>query len=291
LTGVKQSPGSKSQMNSPKGESAKVILERYGLTPKKSLGQNFLSDNRVLAQIAACGTLTRKDTVLEIGPGVGSLTHHLADLAGKVIAVELDDRLIPILQERLSGYENVRIIHGDILLMDPGHLFEQSYKVVSNIPYYITGAILRHLLSTYPRPSRITMTIQAEVADRLTASPGDMSILSVTTQYFGKIKREFTVKAGSFWPSPEVDSKVVSLILNKELPLSQGEEEALFQLVKVGFSHKRKQLRKNLRAIIPSKQEIERVFLATGIDGTRRAETLSVAEWLRLYWAINTQEN
>jgi len=278
-------------MKSSPGESAKEILKRYGISPKKSLGQNFLTDDNILAQIAACGGVQRSDAVLEIGPGIGSLTRHLAELAGNVIAIELDDRLIPVLRDQLSGYGNVTVIHGDILSLDPGRLFGHSYKVVSNVPYYITGAILRHLLTTPPRPDQITMTVQTEVADRLTALPGDMSILSVTTQYFGAVRKEFTVRAGSFWPAPEVDSTVISLTLSKEFPLKSGEEEALFNLVKVGFSHKRKQLAKNLRAMINSKSRLDRIFQSSGIDGSRRAQTLSVAEWIWLFQAINYTAN
>lgn len=264
----------------------RIILEQYDLKPKRSLGQNFLSDDNILAQIADCGNLSRADTVLEIGPGLGSLTRHLSHCAGKIIAIELDNRLIPILETRLAGSDNVRIIEGDILLVDLASLLGADYKVVANVPYYITGAILRHLLSTVTKPSRITMTVQQEVATRLTSSPGKMSIMSVIAQYYGHVEHAFTIKAGSFWPRPEVDSSVINIILKGELPLDQSEEEDLFRVVKVGFSQKRKQLQKNLRSIIGSRPQIQNVLESAGIDGTRRAETLSVEEWITLYSVI-----
>ena len=254
--------------------------------PKKSLGQNFLSDDNILAEIAASANLTPDDHVLEIGPGLGSLTRHLAKSAGQVIAIELDDRLIPILKAQVKGLDNVIILHGDILKLEPTAYLPIGYKVVANVPYYITGAILRHLLTTEPKPSQMIMTVQREVATRLTALPGKMSVLSVTAQYYAQISKVFTIKAGSFWPPPEVDSSVISLDVRERYLLETNEEEALFRVVKVGFSQKRKQLQKNLRAIIDSRSDIQMVLELAGIDGRRRAETLSVDEWIALFTAI-----
>jgi len=264
----------------------RLIFERNGLMPKKSLGQNFLSDDNILAEIAASANLTPDDHVLEIGPGLGSLTRHLAKSAGQVIAIELDDRLIPILKAQVKGLDNVIILHGDILKLEPTAYLPIGYKVVANVPYYITGAILRHLLTTEPKPSQMIMTVQREVATRLTALPGKMSVLSVTAQYYAQISKVFTIKAGSFWPPPEVDSSVISLDVRERYLLETNEEEALFRVVKVGFSQKRKQLQKNLRAIIDSRSDIQMVLELAGIDGRRRAETLSVDEWIALFTAI-----
>jgi 16S rRNA (adenine1518-N6/adenine1519-N6)-dimethyltransferase len=264
----------------------RLILGQYGLSPKKSLGQNFLSDDNILAAMAACADLNPDDKVLEIGPGLGSLTHHLANLAAQVVAIELDDRFIPILQAQFEGIDNVIVIHGDILKMDPSAYLGSNYKVVANVPYYITGAILRHLLSSAFKPTQMTLTVQKEVAARLTALPGKMSILSVTAQYYGQISNVLTIKAGSFWPRPEVDSAVINLILRRQLPLQPHEESAIFHVVKVGFSQKRKQLHKNLRAIVDSRTDVQKALRMADIDGTRRAETLSIDEWLSLYIAI-----
>ena len=239
-----------------------------------------------MAAIADSANLNRDDQVLEIGPGLGSLTYHLAHEAGEVVAIELDDRLIPILQDQLEGLDNVIVIHGDILQMDPAAYLRSGYKLVANVPFYITGAILRHLLTSVPKPTQMTMTVQQEVATRLTALPGKMSILSVTAQYYGRITNVLTIKAGSFWPRPEVDSRVINLILREQLPFEPQEEDALFSVVKVGFSQKRKQLQKNLRAIIDSRAEVQNVMRKADIDGTRRAETLSINEWISLYNAI-----
>jgi 16S rRNA (adenine1518-N6/adenine1519-N6)-dimethyltransferase len=245
-----------------------------------------LSDDNILATMVACANLNPDDQVLEIGPGLGSLTYHLANLAAQVVAIELDDRFIPILQAQLQGLDNVIVIHGDILKMDPADYLGSDYKVVANVPYYITGAILRHLLTSSPKPAQMTMTVQQEVAARLTALPGKMSILSVTAQYYGQITNELTIKAGSFWPRPEVDSAVINLVLRRQLSLEAHEEDALFRVVKVGFSQKRKQLQKNLRAIVDSRDDIQNVLRKAEIDGTRRAETLNIDEWILLYNAI-----
>ena len=245
-----------------------------------------MSDDNILAAIAACAKLKPGDQVLEIGPGVGALTRHLAHNARQVVAIELDDRLIPILQSQLEGLDNVIIVHGDILQMEPASYLGSGYKVVANVPYYITGAIFQHLLTSLPKPAQMTITVQKEVATRLTALPGKMSILSVTAQYYGRITNVLTIKAGSFWPRPTVDSAVINFVLREQLPLEPNEEDVLFRIVKVGFSQKRKQLQKNLRTIIDSRAEVQNVLQKADIDGTRRAETLSINEWVSLYKAI-----
>jgi 16S rRNA (adenine1518-N6/adenine1519-N6)-dimethyltransferase len=265
-------------MNHPK-----QILNRYAIQPKKSLGQTFLVEQTILRRICDLASLTETDEVLEIGPGLGSLTSILADTAGRVTAVELDDRLIPILGEELACYDNVRLIHDDVLNVNPSELIGDSYKVVANLPYYITGAILRHLLEFQYKPETMILTVQKEVADRLTAKPGDMSILSVSVQLHGEISNEFIIRAGSFWPKPDVDSAVVRFIAHPHPLITHSEQKSFMRLVKIGYSSKRKQLQKNLRAILADRDIIQEVFSAADIDGTRRAQTLSIAEWLSLY--------
>ena len=184
------------------------ILDRYGIAPKQSLGQNFLHDEGLLARIVAAADLSSGDAVLEIGPGLGALTRQLAQAAGRVVAVELDDRLLPVLRYELEPFANVEIVHGDILTFDVGAHFDGPFVVVANVPYYITGAILRRLLEGHPRPKRMVMTVQREVADRLTATPPRMSLLAVGVQYYGSVRLVGAVKAGAFWPRPEVDSAV-----------------------------------------------------------------------------------
>ncbi len=259
------------------------LLQRYGLRPKKGLGQNFLVEEVALQRIVAAGDLNQDDAVLEIGPGLGALTRRLAEAAGRVVAVEIDDRFLPVLQEQLAGTGNVEVVEGDILQLDPAALMGGPYKVVANLPYYITAAVLRHLLETTPQPSLMVLTVQLEVAQRLTAQPGDMSLLAISVQFYGQVRQVARIKAGSFYPRPEVDSAVVRVDLGQEPSLSGVDEQHFFRLVRAGFSQRRKQLHNSLRAGlgVPS-DEIEALLNAAGIDGRRRAETLSLAEWGRL---------
>lgn len=266
----------------------KHLLAQYGFSPKKSLGQNFLFDDQVLGRIAGAAGLQKDDQVLEIGPGLGALTRHLAERAGRVVAIELDDRLLPILESELSTYPNVVLVHGDILEADPAGWFGNNpYKVVANVPYYITGAILRHLLTGRSRPTRLVLTVQKEVAQRLTAGQGEMSLLAVSVQFYGAVEIVGELKAGTFWPRPDVDSAIVRVDVRPE-PLV-ADEEAFFRLVRAGFSQKRKQLQKNLRGLGYGKREIRQLMETAGIDPKRRAETLSLAEWKNLFELIEKE--
>ena len=263
----------------------KILLAAHGLEAKKSLGQNFLFDDNVLARIADAADLQGADEVLEIGPGLGALTRQLAARARRVVAVELDGRLLPILQQELADLDNVEIIHGDILDQDPGALFKGNYKVVANVPYYITGAIMRHLLGSSHKPRTMVLTLQKEVAERLTAVPPQMSLLAVSVQYYGRVERIATIKAGAFWPRPDVDSAVIRFELAPQAE-DAAKEEAFFELVRAGFSQKRKQLHKNLRQLPADQTAVARALAKATIDGRRRAETLSLEEWHALAIAI-----
>lgn len=263
------------------------LLNRYGISPKKSLGQNFLADPQILSRISSAADLDHEDEILEIGPGLGSLTKHLAPHVKRVVAVELDERLIPILNDQLAAFENVELVHADILELDLAEYFDSNYKVVANVPYYITGAILRHILSSNHKPSIMVLTVQEEVAERMAARPGQMSILSTTVQMYAQVEVLFNIKAGAFWPRPDVDSAVVLLSLY-EIPVVKPEdEEGFLRLVKLGFSQKRKQLQKNLRALGYSRKELMSSLAQVGVDGRRRAETLSIEEWLEVYQALS----
>ena len=258
----------------------KDLLRHYGLEPKKSLGQNFLFDENVLRRIVWAADLQPEDSVLEVGPGLGALTRLLAETAVSVTAVELDDRLLPILQRELSPFPNITLIQGDILAQTVTALFPGPYKVVANVPYYITGAILRHLLDGQPKPSRLVLTVQKEVADRVTAVPPDMSLLAVSVQCYGRVQKVADIKAGSFWPTPEVDSAVIRVTLTDSSAMNQAPYATrFFQTVKVGFSQKRKQLQKNLRGLALPDGQAEAALQQAGIDGRRRAETLTLDEW------------
>jgi 16S rRNA (adenine1518-N6/adenine1519-N6)-dimethyltransferase len=257
----------------------KELLDRYQIEPKKSLGQNFLFDENVLWRIVDAAELEPADRVLEIGPGLGALTRLLAQTAVSVTAIELDDRLLPILRYELAAFPNVNLVHGDILQHDPARWFDRPYKVVANVPYYITGAILRHLLAAEHKPTRLVLTVQKEVAERLTAVPPHMSLLAVSAQYFGPVQRVATLKAGAFWPRPDVDSAVIRLDVTNPHPANEAQ---FFRVARAGFSQKRKQLHNNLHQLGLTKEELDTLLATAGIDGRRRAETLTLQEWQQL---------
>lgn len=264
--------------------NARSVLRRYGLRADKSLGQNFLQDAAGLKAIVEAAKIEPTDTVLEIGPGLGSLTRYLAVSAQTVVAVELDQRLIAPLGGILAPHANVRIVHGNILDLAPGDLIDsQEYIVVANIPYYITSAVIRHLLESGVKPRRIVLTIQKEVAERICAGPGDMSLLALSVQVYGNPYIAATIPAEAFYPSPNVDSAVLRVDIFERPRIEPELLETFFKLTKAGFSQKRKTLRNSLSAglHIPPSEAADRLTRA-GIDPGRRAETLSIEEWERL---------
>ena len=264
--------------------NAEALLRRYHLHAHKGLGQNFLQDPLALEGIVAASQIQPTDIVLEIGPGLGSLTRYLAAAAKEVIAVELDGNLIPPLKAVLAPYENINVIHGDILKLSPENLIsEDNYLVVANIPYYITSAVIRHLLESKSRPRRIVLTIQKEVAQRICAKPGDMSLLALSVQVYGAPRLAAQIPAEAFFPAPKVDSAVLIIDI---YPSPKVKEELLgkfFKLVKAGFSQKRKTLRNSLSSGLHiSPTGAVELLNRTNIDPQRRAETLSIEEWERL---------
>jgi 16S rRNA (adenine1518-N6/adenine1519-N6)-dimethyltransferase len=264
-------------------------LEQHGITPKKSLGQNFLHDPNALEKIVEIADIMPEATVLEIGPGTGNLTHILAREAARVIAVEVDDRLIPLLQSEFAALPHVEVIHGDILKLDlTGRLAGKPYVVVANLPYYITSAILRHLFEkTSPRPQRVVVTVQREVAERLVATPGDMSLLAVSVQFYGHPQIAMHLKPAAFWPRPDVESAVVRIDVYAKPPVDVPGEQAFFRVVRAGFGQKRKQLRNALSAGLRlDKTRADQLLNQSGIDPQRRAETLSLEEWATLTRAV-----
>ncbi len=260
------------------------LLKKYGLRPHKGLGQNFLQDPIALERIIAAAEIGPTDTVLEIGPGLGSLTRYLAASAKTVVAVELDQHLLPPLKAVLSPYQNVRLIHGDILELNPGDLIpESNYIVAANVPYYITSAIIRHLLEGPSKPRRIVLTIQKEVAQRICETPGDMSLLALSVQVYGEPRIVAHVPAGAFYPSPNVDSAVLSIEIYANPLIPTNLLDTFFRLIKAGFSQKRKTLRNSLSSGLSiSPARAAELLGQAGIDPQRRAETLSIDEWLGL---------
>lgn len=264
--------------------NAAQLLKAHGLRADKSLGQNFLQDPYALEKIVAAAEILPTDTVLEVGPGLGALTRYLAAAAQHVVAVELDGSLLPVLREVLTGYAQITILHGDILKMPMAEVIPTAdYLVVANIPYYITSALLRHLLESAPRPRRVVLTVQKEVAQRICASPPDMSLLSLSVQVYGTPRVAALIPAGAFHPVPKVDSAVVRMDLSPAPFIPYSLLDTFFALAKAGFSQKRKTLRNSLSAgMRMSPAETESLLRAAGIDPMRRAETLSLEEWREL---------
>ena len=257
------------------------LLRQYSLRPNRRLGQNFLIDPNSIAKVIQAAQIQAGDVVLEIGAGLGSLTRHLAALCQQVVTIELDQAFIPVLQQVLCNYSNVRIIHGDILQIEPTTLFTPSttsFSVVANIPYYITSAVIRHLLEATLRPKQLTLTLQKEVAQRICAAAGEMSLLALSVQLYGQPKIAAHLPAQAFYPIPKVDSAVIRVELFAEPRIA--DTATFFLLAKAGFSQKRKTLRNALSGGLRlSPQQAGQLLLAAGIDPNRRAETLSLTEW------------
>lgn len=270
-------------------------MDRYllmELKAKKSLGQNFLKDEAVLARIIERANLSEKEIVIEVGPGQGVLTELLAKVCKKVIAIELDDRLVPILQEKFKDQKNVEIIHADILEINLPKLIEKefklnniaSYKVVANIPYYITAPIIRLFLETKIPPSEVLFMVQKEVAERIVAKKGAMSILAVSVQYYATAEFCFTVFKESFEPKPKVDSAILRIAYRSQFAAPNKEEvKKFFRVVKAGFSAKRKTLINNLaNSLGLDKKEIEEKLGSLGFSPNTRAQELGVEDWQKL---------
>jgi 16S rRNA (adenine1518-N6/adenine1519-N6)-dimethyltransferase len=264
--------------------SIPALLKRYDIKPDKRLGQNFLVSPSALSKVVDAAKIQPGDWVLEIGAGIGNLTILLAGQAGKVVAVETDHRLIPPLTAALSPFDNVQIICKDILQVNlPQVIGGEKYKVVANIPYNITSAIFRYLLESPLKPASITLTVQKEVAHRICAAPGDLSILALSVQVFGDPQPGPDIPASAFYPKPKVDSKIVHVLLFTSPLVPEPQLDTFFRLVKAGFSQKRKTLRNSLSAGMGwSPAKAGQVLESTGIDPRTRAQSLSIHEWGRL---------
>jgi 16S rRNA (adenine1518-N6/adenine1519-N6)-dimethyltransferase len=286
-------------------ESVMDVMRRYQIDPKRSLGQNFLIDASHLDRIVAAADLVPTDIVLEIGPGLGTLTSRLAAQAGYVVAVELDNRLIELLSADFAGQPHVQIVHGDILELDPPALlatyvpenwrvrlkagYKAGYKVVANLPYYITSVVLRHLLEANPPPSLAVVMVQKEVAERICAAPGDLSLLAVSVQFYAVPRIVQRVPAGAFYPAPKVDSAVLRLEVRPQPAVTSVSPAEFFGVVRAGFGQKRKQLANSLSAgLALPKSVVQEALSRAAIDPTRRAETLTLDEWGALAQAVGT---
>lgn len=276
----------------------RAILERYGFSFKKSLGQNFLIDTNILKKIVSFANLTGDSGAIEIGPGIGALTEQLARAAKKVVAFEIDQRLLPILADTLSPYENVKIIHNDVLKADVKEMIANEFEdtedlmVVANLPYYVTTPIIMKLLEEKPPIRGIVCMLQKEVADRISARPGtkDYGSLSIAIQYYTEAETVMIVPKTVFVPQPNVDSAVIRLTLREKPAVDVRDEAFFFQVTKAAFAQRRKTLLNNLTSQLPDgkqrKAEIVAALEASGIDPARRGETLSLAEFALLSAAL-----
>ncbi|MEH7376043.1 MULTISPECIES: 16S rRNA (adenine(1518)-N(6)/adenine(1519)-N(6))-dimethyltransferase RsmA [Bacillaceae] len=272
----------------------KDILKKYGFSFKKSLGQNFLIDTNILKKIVSFANLTEDSGAIEIGPGIGALTEQLARTSKKVVAFEIDQRLLPILNDTLSPYPNVKIIHNDVLEADVAEVISEEFNdmddimVVANLPYYVTTPIIMKLLEEHLPIRGIVCMLQKEVADRISARPGtkDYGSLSIAVQYYTEAETVMIVPKTVFVPQPNVDSAVIRLTRREHPAVTVTDETFFFQVTRASFAQRRKTLLNNLTSQLPEgkqkKEDILQALSASGIDPARRGETLSLEEFGRL---------
>lgn len=272
----------------------KEILEKYGFSFKKSLGQNFLIDPNILRNIVSHANLTENSGAIEVGPGIGALTEHLAREAKKVVSFEIDQRLLPVLEDTLSPYNNVKIVHSDILKADVAQVIEEEMPgiedimVVANLPYYVTTPILMKLLNDRLPIRGFVVMMQKEVADRITAKPGTKAYgsLSIAIQYYVTAEIAMVVPKTVFMPQPNVDSAVIRLIKHENPPVKVIDEDFLFEVSRASFAQRRKTILNNLQnGLVNGKQNKELILQAlekAGIEPSRRGETLSIQEFGKL---------
>ncbi|WP_027339757.1 16S rRNA (adenine(1518)-N(6)/adenine(1519)-N(6))-dimethyltransferase RsmA [Halonatronum saccharophilum] len=272
-------------------QRTKDILQKHNIKLKKSLGQNFLTDNNILDKIVAEANLSSEDSVIEVGPGIGALTERMSEAAKEVVAVELDNRLIPVLNEIFEEQDNVSIIHGDALEVDFDSLIDGDYKVVANLPYYITTPIIMRFLEESSGAKEIVVMVQKEVGERMVASPGgkDYGILSIAVQYYTEAEIAFGVPSSVFIPRPKVDSAIVSLKVLDYPRAKVEDEDFFFKVVKSAFHQRRKTVRNSLSKapfLSVPRDIIDQALEEVEIDPRRRAEKISVEKFIELSNAI-----
>ena len=257
-------------------KNIKEILESKGIWPSKKLGQNFLVDKNILFKIISSINM-KGENILEVGPGLGTLTKELAKEAKRITAVEKDPLMCRILEETLEDFNNVEVINGDILRFN---IAQKNYKVVANLPYYITSPLIRKLLEDKSPPKEIFLMVQKEVAERICSLPPEMSLLAAAVQFYAKPKILFKVSKNSFWPKPKVDSAFLEI---KPFVEKKIDSYLFFKVVKAGFSHPRKQIVNNLSKELELKKEkIFKILEKSSINPKARAETLSIEDWIKL---------
>ncbi len=276
----------------------KEIKERYGFRLSKSLGQNFLTDKHIIDRIIEAADIDAEDLIIEIGPGIGVLTREAAERAGRVVAVEIDRNLLPILEETLAGYDNVEVINADILKTDVNRIIAGSdcrkATIIGNLPYYITTPIIMNLLERGVKADSMIFMMQKEVADRIRAGAGSKTYgaLSVAVQYYCSAELVTMVPKEVFFPAPKVDSAVLKLHIRKDKPVELNDEAMFFRCIKAGFGQRRKTLANSLQGIGGiDKEEVKECLRSLGIEENRRAETLSIEEFAAIanYFAKEQQ--
>jgi len=270
----------------------KNLLLAYSAHPSKRLGQHFLTDKMVLQKIIQAANLNPEDVVLEVGPGIGNLTLELAKIAKKIVAVEKDFKMVTILRETLRDYGNVKILQGDILKVNLKtlNLRPKNYKIIANIPYYLTSHLIRKFLETDNPPKEMILMIQKEVAQRICAKPPRMNLLAVSVQFYAKPEIITFVSKKSFWPQPKIDSAIIKIIINKkQLAIDR---DLFFKIVRTGFSQPRKQTLNNLSKGLKLNKELVKSWLKKNkILPTQRAETLNIKDWTKLTKSFYSVDN
>lgn len=269
------------------------LLSRHGFSFSKKLGQNFLVNPSVCPRMAAACGADKESGALEIGPGVGVLTKELAAVAGQVVAIELDDRLLPVLRETLSECDNVSVVHGDALKLDLHALIREKFgdrrvSVCANLPYYITSPLIMALLESRLPIDSLTVMVQREAADRLCAAVGTRAAGAVTlaVAYYAEAEKLFDVSRGSFMPAPNVDSAVIRLTVRKTPPVAVNDEKMMFRLIRAGFGQRRKTVSNSLSAAVPDRERLRAALAAAGVSPTARAEELSLAQFAAIADAL-----
>ena len=273
-------------MNLISPTTIKELLAKYQAKPSKGLGQNFLVDQNVLNKIVAVSNIQPDDIIIEVGPGLGTLTKELAQKAKQVFAVEKDETMIEVLKETLADFKNVQVINGDILKLDLSpYILKGEYKVVANIPYYLTSPLIRKFLESEKQPQEMVLMLQKEVAKRICSKPPQMSLLAVSVQFYAKAHIEANVSKNCFWPAPKVDSAIIKIIPTENQYILP---DLFFQVVKAGFVQPRKQLVNNLTTLNSpdgvklTKEQISSWLLENKIKPSQRSETLNISDWVNL---------
>lgn len=282
-------------------EDTKFILKKYNISANKKLGQNFLIDDNIINEIIDSSNVNKNDLIIEIGPGLGTLTAKLLENAGKVIAIELDDRMIKILSDRFKLYDNFTLIHNDVLKIDLNQIIKENIenldnvKVVANLPYYITTPIIMKLLEDRVNIQSITVMVQKEVAERITATPGDKlsGAITYSIDYYAEAKEVVFVSKECFMPSPEVDSEVIKLTLRDKPKVNVVNEELFFKIIKASFSQRRKTLLNGLAnsGIINNKEKLKEILEDMGLNLEIRGEKLSIEQFADLADRIDKEAN